>query len=198
MENQSVTMDEDEGDGAVLGAGADIRALRKSRSMSLSTLAGEIGRSIGWLSQVERGQTEPSITDLRAIAKLFAIPLSLFFRNEAAPGNERGRIVRKAQRVTLGSNEDGLREELLSPDLSGDFEMIRSVFLPGYERNEWSQRAAQDAGYLVSGTLDLWIGDHHYRLEAGDSFQFQNQPYRWRNSGTEPAVVIWVISPPVY
>ena len=189
---------ESDAEGAAIGAGADIRALRKSRSMSLAVLAGEIGRSIGWLSQVERGQTEPSITDLRAVARLFGVPVSLFFRNETAPENERGRIVRKEQRAILGSAEDGLSEELLSPDLSGSFELIRSLFAAGSMSGRIEARSAVDAGYVVEGALELWIGEDHYRLRAGDSFQFSDTPYRWANKGEKPAIVIWVVSPPVY
>jgi transcriptional regulator with XRE-family HTH domain len=184
--------------GATAQVGDDIRSLRKSRTMTISDLAAEMGRSIGWLSQVERGQTEPAIADLKKIARLFGIPVSFFFRNEAAPERERGRIVRAASRAVLGSNEDGLTEELLSPDLSGDFEMIRSVFAPHAKSEVFPARAAQDGGYLVSGKLTLVISGEAYDLKAGDSFGFQNQPYHWENPGDEPCVVIWVISPPIY
>ena len=184
--------------GATAQVGDDIRSLRKSRTMTISDLAGHVGRSIGWLSQVERGQTEPAIADLKKIARLFGIPVSFFFRNEAAPERERGRIVRAASRAVLGSNEDGLTEELLSPDLSGDFEIIRSVFAPYAKSEVFPARAAQDGGYLVSGRLTLVISGETYDLKAGDSFGFQNQTYHWENPGDEPCVVIWVISPPIY
>ncbi|MGB8817755.1 MAG: XRE family transcriptional regulator [Rhizobiaceae bacterium] len=184
--------------GATAQVGDDIRALRKTRAMTIADLASSLGRSVGWLSQVERSQTEPAIADLKKIARLFGIPVSFFFRNEAAPERERGKIVRAASRAVLGSNEDGLTEELLSPDLSGDFEMIRSVFAPGAKSEAFPARAAQDGGYLVSGRLTLVIEDAAHELKAGDSFGFQNQSYRWENPGDEPCVVIWVISPPIY
>ncbi len=184
--------------GATSQVGDDIRSLRKTRSMTIADLAASLGRSIGWLSQVERGQTEPAIADLKKVARLFGIPVSFFFRNETAPERERGKIVRAASRAVLGSNEDGLTEELLSPDLSGDFEMIRSVFTPGASSEQFPPRAAQDGGYLVSGRLNVWIADELFELKAGDSFGFQNQSYRWQNPGDEPCVVIWVISPPIY
>jgi transcriptional regulator with XRE-family HTH domain len=178
--------------------GDDIRAFRKSRSMTISDLAAHLGRSIGWLSQVERGQSEPAIADLKKLARLFSIPVSFFFRNEMAPERERGFVVRAASRVMLGSNEDGITEELLSPDLSGDFEMIRSVFAAGSSSDTIPARAAQDGGYLVSGSLNLWLGEEKFELKAGDSFSFQNQAYRWQNPGDEPAVAVWIISPPIY
>lgn len=188
----------DEAEASAAGAGVDIRALRKGRGMTLAELAGHLGRSIGWLSQVERGQTEPAIADLRKLARLFNIPISFFFRNDAAPEHERGLIVRRRARGRLGSNEDGLTEELLSPDLGGDFEMIRTVIAPGAASDTLGPRPATDAGYLVSGRLSLWIGERGFELEPGDSFRFCDQTYRWANPGDEPAVVVWVVSPPIY
>lgn len=184
--------------GATRQVGDDIRSLRKTRSMTIADLAASLGRSIGWLSQVERGQTEPAIADLKKVARLFGIPVSFFFRNETAPERECGKIVRAASRAVLGSNEDGLTEELLSPDLSGDFEMIRSVFAPGAASELFPPRAAQDGGYLATGRLTIWIAEEAFELKAGDSFGFQNQSYRWQNPGDEPCIVIWVISPPIY
>ena len=178
--------------------GDDIRALRASRDVTLTGLAGKIDRSIGWLSQVERGLHEPGIPDLRKIAGIFDIPISFFFRNETAPEQERGIIVRAGARASLGSRRDGLVEQLLSPHLSGDFEMIRSEFQPHAKSNLIEARPSQEGGYLVSGTLILWVGGQSFSLMAGDSFQFQNENYRWENPGDEPAVAIWIVSPPVY
>ena len=48
--------------------GADLRALRKARGITLADLAGTLGRSVGWLSQVERDLSDVSVTDLRQIA----------------------------------------------------------------------------------------------------------------------------------
>ena len=54
--------------------GADLRALRKSRGLTLSDMAESLGRSVGWLSQVERDLSDPSISDLREIAALLGVP----------------------------------------------------------------------------------------------------------------------------
>ena len=178
--------------------GADIRALRKSRELTLADLAGRIGRSVSWLSQVERGQAEPGISDLRRIAAIFDVPLGFLFRNDDGPAEERGRVVRAAGRRTLGNVAEGLTEELLSPDLGGSFEMFRSVFAPGTELPQPILRQTEEAGYVVAGELDLKIGGHWFRLRPGDSFRFDHEPYQWRNPGDVPAVVIWVVAPPIY
>jgi len=180
------------------GVGADLRALRKARGLTLSELALKVGRSVGWLSQVERDLAEPTISDLRRLASALDQPLSLFFGPAAAPEHEKGYVVRWNSRRSLGSAAEGLTEQLLSPDLSGSFEIVRSVFDPGAERTEFIARPTEEAGYLIAGELEMWIGERHFHLKPGDSFRFRGERYRWRNSGTEPAVAIWVIAPPVY
>ena len=178
--------------------GGDLRALRKARGMTLSELALKVGRSVGWLSQIERNLSAPGIDDLRRLADALDQPLSLFFGAPRAPDEERGYVVRADNWRTLGTAEAGLEEQLLSPDLGGSFEIIRSVFAPGAELTEPASRPTEEAGYVVSGQLDLWIGERHFRLSPGDSFRFAREPYRWRNPGSEPCVAIWVIAPPVY
>ena len=74
--------------------GKDIRALRKSRSITLQQLADQLDRSVGFISQLERGLSEPSISDLRNIAALFEVPISLFFGQTEGDPEERGYVVR--------------------------------------------------------------------------------------------------------
>src|SRR5262249_42314325 len=102
---------------------ADIRALRKARGLTLAETALRLGRSIGWLSQVERGISAPSIEDMRRFAELFGVALSLFFAHDVPDEAERGVVVRAGRRRSLGTSESGLVEELLSPDLGGSFEL---------------------------------------------------------------------------
>ncbi|MFU0503265.1 helix-turn-helix domain-containing protein [Pseudaminobacter sp. NGMCC 1.201702] len=176
----------------------DVRALRKSRGLTLSEIALRLGRSVGWMSQVERGLSRPSIGDLRALADVFGVPVSLFFGHEVPDETERGVVVRAGRRRLLGTSESGLIEELLSPDLGGSFEMLRSEFAPGAELKSPAMRPTEEAGYVVSGRFDIEIDGNWHRLTEGDSFRFGGKRFRWKNPGAEPAVVIWVVSPPVY
>lgn len=179
--------------------GDDIRSLRKSRGLTLTQLAEKVARSVGWLSQVERGQTTPSVRDLGSVAETLGVNISFFFRSAGRAAEERGLVLRAEDRTSIGSNESGLLEELLSPSLSGSFEMIRSTFAPR-SSSGGARRARQkeDGGVLISGSLTLIVGGTEMLLKAGDSFQFSDMEYAWRNDTDEPAVAIWVISPPIY
>ncbi|TPI19175.1 MULTISPECIES: XRE family transcriptional regulator [unclassified Mesorhizobium] len=187
--------EQDNGDRLLAG---DIRALRKARGLTLAEIALKLGRSVGWVSQVERGLSVPSLGDLRAFASLFDVPVSLFFSHDVPVEQERGVVVRAGSRRSLGTSESGLVEELLSPDLGGSFEMLRSVFAPGAELKTEARRPTEEAGYVASGTFEIEIDGVWHRLGEGDSFRFEGKPFRWRNPGVEAAVVIWVVSPPVY
>lgn len=191
------TLRSEQDNGERLLAG-DIRALRKARGLTLAEIGLRLGRSVGWVSQVERGLSVPSLGDLRAFAELFGVPLSLFFGHDVPTEKERGVVVRAGSRRSLGTSESGLVEELLSPDLGGSFEMLRSVFAPGAELKTEARRPTEEAGYVVSGVFEIEIAGVWHRLGEGDSFRFEGKPFRWRNPGAEPAVVIWVVSPPVY
>lgn len=178
--------------------GSDIRALRTARSMTLKELAEAMGRSLGWISQVERGLSQPSITDLQTISRVFEVPLSLFFGAHYGPKKEQGHVVRAGARREIGERDTGLIETLVSPDLTDDFEVIHSTFLPGSTLDTPKQRATTEVVYLISGRLDIHIGDQRFVIKAGDSFRIKGSEYHWANPYPDPACAIWVISPPVY
>ena len=178
--------------------GADLRSLRKSRGLTLSRLAEIIGKSVGWLSQVERNLSEPSINDLRDLAKALDIRMSMLFGQAKAVPEEADFVVRQGARRTIGSNEAGLVEELLSPDLTDDFEMVHSTFVPGAELEMPVTRPTQEVGYLISGKLNITIAGKCFIIQPGDSFRIRGQAFQYANPYQEPAVAIWVIAPPVY
>jgi transcriptional regulator with XRE-family HTH domain len=178
--------------------GQDLRVLRKSRGLTLSDVAERVGRSVGWLSQVERDISEPSMEELNALAGTLDVSIGSFFGKAPCAPREEGRVVRKSARRPLSPRVPGLVEDLLSPDLTDDFEMVHSTFAPGAERTEDTSRATQEVGYIVSGQLEVTIEGERFTLHPGDSFRIRGEPFTWANRTHEPCVAIWVIAPPVY
>ena len=176
--------------------GADLRALRKTRGLTLEALAGTLECSVGWLSQVERDISSPDPKDLSRLADALAVPMSIL--DQSAPEAEEGRIVRAGHHRQIGQRAAGLNEQLLSPDLTDDFQVIHSVFEPGAARTDRVARPTQEVAYLVEGRLDIWLDEDKFTLEKGDSCRIRDQSLRWANPYDAPAVLIWVISPPVY
>lgn len=177
--------------------GADLRSLRKSRGLTLEVLAGQLGKSVGWLSQVERDISTLDADDVARLARLLDVPETLFAA-PAVPAAEAGRVVRKGAGRAIGARAEGLVEELLSPDLTDDFEVIHSTFLPGAGIAEPVTRQTAELGVMISGRLDVWLGGEMFTVGAGDSFRVRGETLRWSNPYAEAAVAVWVISPPVY
>lgn len=178
--------------------GADLRALRKARGLTLSDMASRLGRSVGWLSQVERDLSGPSGQDLQHMARILDVSVCTLAPKEQLPASEEGYIVRSGARRPVGSRVPGLAEELLSPDLTDDFEMVHSTFAPGARTPAPVTRPTQEVGFLVAGTLELTIAGQLFTIRPGDSFRVRGEPFTWFNPGTVPAIAIWVIAPPVY
>lgn len=178
--------------------GADLRALRKSRKLTLEELARQLNMSVGWLSQVERDISTPDNPTLKLLAQIYNVPMSLFFGTAPATATESGRIVRAQNRRSIGERDGGLVEALISPDLTDSFEVVHSTFMPGSKNTTPTTRPTQEVAYLISGQLDIWLDSEPFAISAGDSFRVRGQSLRWSNPYVSPAVAIWVISPPVY
>ena len=178
--------------------GADIRALRKSRKLTLVEVARSLDRSVGWLSQVERDISTLSPDDARRMARSLGVAPSLLEPSDRTAPEEAGRIVRADRRRAIGFRLEGLVEELVSPDLTDPFEMIRAVFRAGSSMDVEVRRPTQEIGYVLSGRMDVTISGTTHSVGPGDSFRIREEPYRWAVPHEEDAVALWVISPPVY
>jgi len=179
--------------------GAEIRGLRKARNLTLSQLAAASGLSVGYLSMVEREQAMPSIKSLLSIAHALGVTIGWFFEADTVRPQEHGLIVRRSRRRRIDFSA-GIVDELLSPSLKGDLELVLCRLAPGASSGEEPySHAGEEAGVVVRGRLELWVDGQSMVLETGDSFGFQStRPHRYRNPGSEEAEIVWAITPPSY
>jgi transcriptional regulator with XRE-family HTH domain len=181
--------------------GGQIRDLRAARGMSLAALAEAIGKSIGYVSQIERGRSEISISTLKAISEALGVQISWFFQGyDPRVPEEHGYIVRREHRRRLDFPGTGIEEELLSPTLTGEAELILSTFAPGARSGEEPvSRMAEQSGFVLEGQLELHIGQRRFTLRPGDSFRIERgEFFTARNPGLVTCVSLWVIAPPRY
>jgi transcriptional regulator with XRE-family HTH domain len=179
--------------------GQEIKSLRKAKGMSLQAMSTACGKSIGFLSQVERGISKPTISDLHGIADALGVQIGWFFpQGDTAAPTDGGVVVRKAQRRQL-SFASGIADYLLSPNLNGPLELLWSVMEPGADSGSAYRHNGDEAGVVIRGALELWVGDQFFLLGEGDSFNFSSSaPHRYRNPGTSSTELLWVVTPPSY
>jgi len=196
---EATTADDDESYDADAHIGGRIRELRKAHGRTLSDVAAEVGISVSYLSQIERDVSRLPIGVLKRIADALGVHMNWFFHSGAdGPPEERDIVVRVGNRRNLTFTGLGITEELLSPNLAGPLELLISTIHPGADSEFYAHDGAE-AGVVVEGTLQLWVGEQHFELYRGDSFSFPSTtPHRCANTGDAPVRVLWVITPPHY
>lgn len=180
--------------------GAEIRDLRKAKRLTIKELSLATSLSVGHLSEIERGIASPSIKTLRDIAKALGVTIGWFLHNaEGSDPDEREYIVRASNRRTLRFSS-GITDELLSPNLRGQLELVLARFPPGATEAEPAyEHQGEEAALILAGAFELWIGEQCFTLQEGDSFSFPSTtPHRYRNPVKVETVVVWAITPPSY
>jgi transcriptional regulator with XRE-family HTH domain len=178
--------------------GAKLRTLRQSQGLTLKELAARTATSIGHLSQLERDMASPSVRTLYVISRALGVTISRFFDNGEDSAEENPYVVRKSQRRHIRFAE-GIDDFRLTSEAVGKIDLLYSTFQPGAFITEFYSHEGEEAGYVISGRLELQIDNFKTILGAGDSFSFPSQvPHKYRNPGDAETAVIWAMTPPTY
>ena len=170
--------------------------MRKHRGATISDLARAIGKSTGYVSQVERNRSTPSVADLQKVAAALGVQPSWFLdRIDKVPLEERSYIVRAGNRRKLNFGS-GVTDYLLSPSLSRRLELLYTRLGPRAKGGEQLiTYSGERAGMVLSGTFELHISDKRFLLREGDSFSFPSTtPHHYRNPGRIETVIIWAFT----
>jgi len=170
--------------------GRKIRRLRQERAETLEQLASRCGLSVGFLSQVERGLSSPSVASLKAILDALGIPISQFFQ---APIPDRAAITKAGEapyQIRVGSSET-VYSMLSGSRPNRTIEAFIAEYPPGYAPPVLPHEGEEFA-FVLSGRVLLVLEEEQHLLESGDSFQIDSTcPHTIRNSGSEPAKILW-------
>ncbi|MEM7075449.1 MAG: helix-turn-helix domain-containing protein [Pseudomonadota bacterium] len=184
--------------------GEDLRGLRRAQGFTLEELATASGKSVSFISKIERGQARPSVTTLQELAGALGVPVGWFFETDGpVPADERPYVVRADRRRKLsysglGSTEYmGFEDHLLSASLDGQLALGISTYSPGGSSgDDFYTHAGEEAGLVVKGEIELHLDDRVFLLTAGDSFSFSAKtPHRYSNSGECDAQIVWANTP---
>ena len=180
-----------------VAVGQRIRDLRRSRKLSLETIAARTDLSIGFLSQIERGLSSPSLRVLATIADVLGIGIAgLFGATETAAAGSDAIVTREQQRAELNLWRTGISKQLLSPSGSdGRLNLFLVHMEPdGSTGDELYTHDGEEAGLVLEGEMKLTVDAETWTLKTGDSFRFASRrPHRFSNpSNKAKAVVLWV------
>ena len=180
-----------------LELGARIRSVRQARSLTLRDVSERAGVTESFLSQVERDVTSPSIATLQRIARALDLSIAQLFAEEP----ETGRVVRREARRHVAY--PGLKsiDEFLTSNMAGRLQVILSTIQPGggTGAEPYTHDSDEEVVVVLSGVLDLWVGDEHYVLREGDAITFPSRLPHWNmNKGDVPVTVLFCLTPPSF
>ena len=180
-----------------LQLGTRIRSLRQARHLTLRDVAQRAGVTESFLSQVEQDVASPSIATVHRIARALDLSIAQLF----APDVDTGRVVRKEARRRIVYQGLKSVDEFLTANTAGRLQVILSTIEPGggTGAEPYTHDSDEEVAVILSGVLDLWVGDEHYVLREGDAITYPSRLPHWNaNHGTEPATVLFCLTPPSF
>ena len=183
-------------DPVVQRIGPRVKALREGLDLSLRDLAARSGVSAPMLSQVERGETSPTLQVAARIATGLDLRLSQLLRLEEGGSVS---VVRAGQGREGGTR--GHRYEVLTPPLPGQrAEVSRHRLAPGAATGgpgdpPIHEAGARETAVVEAGRATLVVDGERHDLAAGDAVTFDaDLAHRFENHGPEEAVLLAVVS----
>jgi transcriptional regulator with XRE-family HTH domain len=178
--------------------GPRVRALREAMDLSLRDLAERSGVSAPMLSQVERGETSPTLAIAARIAAGLELRLSQLLRLD-----ESGTVtvVRAGERRRGGSSRRGHTFEILTAPLPGQrAELSRHVLAPGASTGgpgdpPMHEPGSREIAVVEAGRVVLHIDGERHELDGGDCVTFDaDLSHHFENPGPDEAALLAVVS----
>jgi transcriptional regulator with XRE-family HTH domain len=171
--------------------GTRLRARRKAIGKTMQQVADEASLTIGFISQIERGISTPSLASLYNVAKALDASVDMF-------------VSRKPERTHSVVTHAGARQTYKIDGTSRYYEFLERGFpeaelnaclshVPPGHASEMMSHEGEDFVYLVAGEMLYEVDGVQYPLTAGDTLHFDSRkPHRGTNTGPTTAIELWV------
>jgi transcriptional regulator with XRE-family HTH domain len=192
--------------------GTRLRQERDRVQISQRELARRIGLSASMISQIESGQSKPSVSTLYAIVSELGVSVDDIFRggngaaaaasadaeggNGPGPPTDHGAMVRLEDRHVIDL-DSGVRWERLTTHEHEDVDFLHVIYDVGGSSgsdDKLMRHSGREYGVVLEGRLGVQLGFEEYALGPGDSIAFDStQPHRLWNIGDVPVSGIWFV-----
>ena len=175
--------------------GAKIRNLRNQNGLTQEELADRTELTKGFISQMERGLTAPSVSTLLDIVECLGTNLSDFFHEE----NELQIVYPKEDYFEKEDEHKNSITWLIATAQSRSMEPILVQLQPVQSIHEDKPHEGEDFGYVLDGEIRLHYGEDVYTVRKGDSFIFPaNRKHKISSACKKVSSILWISSPPSF
>ena len=167
--------------------GARLRQRRRDLKLTLQEVADRAGLSVGFISQIERGITTPSLTSLVAVARVLGAHVGDFLAQPKVTAP----MTRHAERPHYAIGGASLTYERLSTTFPGN--VLRSVLIhepPGH-RSEPISHEGEEIFFILDGAITVEVDGEEIVLDTGDSLHFPSTRVQSTRTHTDrPATIL--------
>lgn len=179
-----------------MNIGNKIKELRIEKNLTQEELANRSELSKGFISQLERNLTSPSIATLIDILQCLGTDLTEFF----AEKSEEQVVFQKTDFFIKEDAELHNKIEWIIPNAQKNMmEPIRLTLSPGGSTYPDLPHEGEEFGYVLQGCVQIHIGKHTYSAKKGEAFYFTPHSEHYITAGKiAGAEIIWVTTPPSF
>ena len=172
--------------------GQKIHALRKAKGLTLKQVSDLAGRSVSFISQVERDLASPTVTSLAHIAHALGVSASYFL---TPPTGENPVVRGYAHQPFQLEGGEVVYARVGSEFEGGALEPLLVTYPPDFVSETYTHEG-EEFLYLLEGQFIVFLEDQEYALNPGDSMHFASRyTHRVANPGDVPARLLFVNSP---
>jgi transcriptional regulator with XRE-family HTH domain len=176
----------------LVSLGERLRALRAAKGWTLDELAERSGLSKPFLSRLESGSRLPSIAAVLTLARVYGVPMGTLF--DSHQEDESCLVIHAHNTIVRRGN--GIEYLPLSGASRFNLQPMRALISPLRPGAERYQHEGEEWLYVISGRLELQVGEREYELDTGDAAHFDSrQPHRLDALDGKAAEVILVACP---
>ena len=177
--------------------GEKIKRLRLQRGLTQEELADRCELSKGFISLLERDLTSPSIATLTDVLECLGTDLAAFFTDHAEE-----KLVFSEEDTYIKEDEETLKGSirwLVPTAQKNEMEPILVEMASGGETDWDNPHEGEEFGYVLSGAVQIELGDRIVKARKGESFYFKTtEPHRLSNPGKAPCRFLWISTPPSF
>ncbi len=171
-----------------------LKSLRKEKKLHLKDVGSGVGLSASYLSQIETGKVEPTISTLRKLAQFYGVSIVYFFETEISQDV----VVRKADRKQLWHDDKCMVYEPLQGSAKDKIMQATYIKILPEMDTFFSPHPGEEFMIVVKGLLRFKYEDVTYDLYPGDSIYYNaSRPFIFSNPLKQEIEVLTVCSPPV-
>lgn len=194
-------------EGVILDIGKKLASVRKKAGLSQRELAGRSGLTNGTISLIEKNKTSPSIASLKRLLDALPMSMSEFF--SSFDDSDSPKYFYTADEFTeiapqdaglSGSASAKVSLRQLGSTAHHALQVLYETYPPGADTGaELLSHDGEEAGVVVSGTIEITVSGNVRNLAEGDGYVFDSRlPHRFRNAGSEDCVIISACTPPTF